>query len=157
MVEMETGLKTFLNDNKDLIDAVVETENGWIVRLPLGFLNSHDEVAFAKFRRFVFDIARWKADWLGPRVNGFFIPSLTKNIGKCVETSLDSQSEKDLEAAFLKLRAAFAPKSEIQNAILFLLRRGLTPAQIAAKVGASQASIYRLSSLKKNSKLKQEP
>jgi DNA-directed RNA polymerase specialized sigma subunit len=61
--------------------------------------------------------------------------------------------EKDQEAAFHTIKNYFTPKKtiETQAAINLLLDKGVNHSQIAAKVGVSQASIYRLASLKKNS------
>jgi hypothetical protein len=90
---MENALKKYLKDNESLIDAIIETETGLIVRFPPRLLEKNPEAAL----RIISEVERtFKGGWLGIAENSLFIPSLAtrlkRNLAECVEITAELNS-----------------------------------------------------------------
>jgi hypothetical protein len=78
----EKDLAAFLTEHKDLVDTVVPTSSGWIIRLSPGFMRKrHSQLEKDAFNKFVSDLEKgWKGSWLGKEANAFFVPRLKKQL-----------------------------------------------------------------------------
>jgi hypothetical protein len=90
---METALKIYLKENEELIDTVVETETGLIVRFPPCLLEKNPEAAL----KIISEVERnFKGGWLGTVQNSLFIPSLAtrlkRNLAECVDITAELNS-----------------------------------------------------------------
>jgi hypothetical protein len=79
----EKDLSVFLTEHKDLIDTVVPTSSGWIIRLS-PMQRRHTKTEKDAFNKFVSDLEKgWKGSWLGKEANAFFVPRLKKQLFPC--------------------------------------------------------------------------
>ncbi len=84
-LQMEKDLATLLTERKDLIDTVVPTSSGWIIRLsPRVMQKRHTKAEKDTFNKFVSDLEKgWQGSWLGKEANAFFVPRLKKQLFPC--------------------------------------------------------------------------
>lgn len=84
-VQMEKDLATLLTEHKDLVDTVVPTSSGWIIRLSPWFMQRrHTKAEKDAFNKFVSDLEKsWQGSWLGKEANAFFVPRLKKQVFPC--------------------------------------------------------------------------
>jgi hypothetical protein len=165
---LEISLQNYLDENKDYFSNIEEVKNGVYVKFLPDLANKNTPA----LSRLINEMhSKFKADWKGSLFNGVFVPSLVPFDERltCILTerscrfqgekavSVDSHSEtldqemSEVENHLLKLRNYFKPTispEEIQKSIAFLLEKGLSPIEIAAKTGSSKATIYRLAGKK---------
>jgi hypothetical protein len=62
----QKDLSTFLAEHKDLIDTVIPTSSGWIIRL---------STMQRRHTKFVLELEKgWKGSYLGKEANAVFVP-----------------------------------------------------------------------------------
>jgi len=78
----QKDLTAFLTEHKNLVDTVIPTSSGWIIRLPPGFmLMRHTKSEREAFNKFVNDVEKcWKGSYLGKEANAVFVPRLKKQV-----------------------------------------------------------------------------
>ncbi len=142
---MESRLKKYLDDKKAFFDKITATNNGTVIKIAPGLLLTNPSA----FCRLLTEMQReFRADWMGTAAYSIFVPSQ--------EEKASDPTLSEIEKHILKLRSYFKPvisQQELKESITFLLDKGMSHSEIAAKTGSSKATIYRLAG-KKASKAK---